>query len=153
MRVDVNSPGHRVNSALRTVTLLACAAAAGPVWGQSLRYVEPNNAACPVRAVSSAAAPKKVKVGAAVPGTLSVTCGFEQGSYTVTLYATDPGATFTPKSLLVNFGSIAAGGRFNVRFATPGVHTLSAVITSNMGSPAVVGRFEGLAHRFDVAGP
>jgi hypothetical protein len=118
--------------------------------------VEPNNAACVVRAaasMASTAAPKKVKVGTAVPGTLSVTCGFEQGSYTVTLYATDPTATFSPKSLLVNFGSIAAGGRFNVRFGTPGVQTLSAVITANMGSPAVAGHFEGLAHRFDVQAP
>jgi hypothetical protein len=92
-------------------------------------------------------------MGTSVPGRLSVTCGFEHGSYTVTLYATDPAATFSPKSMLVHFGSIAAGGRFNVRFGTPGVHTLSAVITANMGSPAVAGRFEDVAHQFDVTSP
>ncbi len=142
-----------MNAVLRTIAVLFCAVGTAPAWCQSLYYVEPGNAACPVHSPPTAAAPRRAQVGTPVPGTLSVKCGFDQGSYTVTLYSTDPGATFSPKSFLVNFGSIGGGGKFTITFATSGVQTLSAIITSNMGSPVVSGRFAGLAHEFSVARP
>ena len=86
-------------------------------------------------------------------GSLSVACGFEGGSYTVTLNSTDPGAAFSPKTFLVNFGRIVGNGVFAVTFSTVGVQSVSATITSNMGSPAVKGRFVSRASEFDVAGP
>jgi len=82
-----------------------------------------------------------------------VTCGFDKGSYTVTLNSTDPSATFSPKTFLVNFGRIVGNGDFTVRFSTVGVHSVSAAITSNMGSPSVRGRFASPANQFNVVNP
>jgi hypothetical protein len=138
---------------LRTLVLLSSVIGPGQGLCQSLYYVEPGNNACPVRSASAAVAPKKVQRGASVPGSISVSCGFGKGSYTVTLSSTDPGATFSPKSFLVNFGSLAGDGNFSVIFATTGIQTISAAITSNMGSPAVLGRFASVTNEFDVALP
>jgi hypothetical protein len=137
----------------RTLFLLSFAIVSGQGLAQSFYYTEPGNASCPLRAASNTVVPKKVQSGVPVPGSVSVNCGFGEGSYTVTLSSTDPGATFSPKSFLVNFGSLADDGTFAVKFATPGVQTISATITSNMGSPAVPGRFAGVANEFDVAPP
>lgn len=134
----------------RALLLVALAAGARPGLGQNFVYVEPGVASCPAAPASTAAAPRTVKRGAAVTGSLSVTCGFGEGSYTVTLNATDPGATFKPKSFLVNFGRIVGNGAFSIAFATPGVHVVSATITSNMGSPAVRGSFASASSAFDV---
>ncbi len=82
-----------------------------------------------------------------------MTCGFDQGSYTVTLNSTDPGATFLPKTFLVNFGRIVGNGAYTVRFSTEGVYSVSAAITSNMGSPAVRGQFASAANEFNVVNP
>ena len=86
-------------------------------------------------------------------GSLSVSCGFGQGSYTVTLNSSDSGATISPKTILINFGLVVGKGRYTVKFATLGVHSLSAVITSNMGSPAVQGYFASANAGFDVVQP
>jgi hypothetical protein len=88
-----------------------------------------------------------------VAGGLSVACGFDKGSYTVTLNATDPGATFHPKTFIVNFGRIVGNGAFAVTFSTLGVQRVSASITSNMGSPAVQGHFASAANEFNVVMP
>lgn len=137
----------------RTSLLFALAVGAQQGVCQSFVYVEPGIASCPPVPVSTAAAAKTVQRGAPVPGSISVTCGFDQGSYTVTLNSTDPGATFSPKSFLVNFGRIVGSGAFVVRFSTTGVHSVSAAITSNMGSPAVRGRFASPANEFKVVNP
>lgn len=134
---------------LRTLVLLSCMGASGHGVAQSLYYIEPGNAACPVRTAPTAVAPRKVQKRAPVPGSISVGCGFGKGSYTVTLSSSDPGVAFVPKSFLVNFGSLVGDGAFTVTFATAGVQTVSATITSNMGSPAVLGRFVG-TNEFDV---
>jgi hypothetical protein len=138
---------------LRRLFLLSFAIGSGQGLAQSFYYTESGNAACPLRAAPKAVVPKKVQSGVPVPGSISVNCGFGEGSYTVTLSSTDPGATFSPKSFLINFGSLAGDGTFAVKFATPGVQTISATITSNMGSPAVPGRFAGVANEVDVVSP
>ena len=94
-----------------------------------------------------------VRRGVPVPGSISVACGFEQGSYTVTLSSSDPGATFSPKTFVVNFGRIVGNGVFAVTFATVGVQSVSTTISSNMGSPAVRGRFASPANEFNVVDP
>ena len=86
-------------------------------------------------------------------GSISVTCGFDKGSYTVTLNSTDPGAMFSPKSFLVNFGRVVGNGVFAVTFSTVGVQSVSTTITSNMGSPPVRGHFASAANEFSVVNP
>jgi hypothetical protein len=141
-------------SAMRkTLFALTIALAATHGLGQSFYYVDPDTASCPAAPASAAAAPKAVLRGVPVPGNLNVTCGFDSGSYTVTLQSTDPGATFSPKSFLVNFGRIVGNGVFAVRFSTAGVQSVSATITSNMGSPTVRGRFASPANEFNVVIP
>ena len=122
---------------------------------QHFVYLEPGNAACPAAAVAAAetVAPKRVPVGMPLPGSLSVSCGFARGSYTVTLSASDPAAVFTPRSFLVNFGHLAGDGAFTVTFATAGSHRVTSTVTSNMGSPAVPGRFVSASSEFDVVQP
>ena len=137
-------------------TLLLLAFAMGPGLGacQSFYYVDPGIASCPAApAPTTTAAPKSVPHGVAMSGSLSVACGFEAGSYTVSLNSTDPGATFSPKTFLVNFGRIFGKGVFAVTFATVGVRRISATVTSNMGSPAVRGHFAGQANEFNVVNP
>ena len=137
----------------RTPLLFALAVGAQQGACQSFVYVEPGIASCPAPPASTAAAATTVQRGAPVSGSISVTCGFDQGSYTVTLNSTDPGATFSPKSFLVNFGRIVGNGAYVVRFSTVGVHSVSAAITSNMGSPAVRGHFASPASEFKVVDP
>ncbi len=120
---------------------------------QSLVYVEPGIASCPTLPAAPAAAAKTVQRGAPLSGSIGVSCGFDQGSYTVTLNSTDPGAVFSPKTFLVNFGRIVGTGVFAVTFSTVGVHSVSAAITSNMGSPAVRGHFASPANAFNVVNP
>lgn len=122
---------------------------AGPAQGQDFHYVEPGVAGCEAVA-QRAAPPRPVPRGVALRGRLHVRCGFEQGSYTVTLNATDPGATFRPKTMLVNFGRVVGNGAFRVTFSSLGVHVVSTTITSNMGSPPVRGRFVSADDSFDV---
>ena len=88
-----------------------------------------------------------------MPGSISVACGFEKGSYTVTLNSTDADATLSPKTFLVNFGRIVGNGVFAVTFSTVGVQSVSATITSNMGSPTVKGYFVSPANAFNVVSP
>ncbi|MEO6747512.1 MAG: hypothetical protein ABIN08_23765 [Caldimonas sp.] len=71
----------------------------------------------------------------------------------MTLSSTDPGATFSPKSFLVNFGRVVGNGVFAVTFSTVGAQSVSTTITSNMGSPAVRGHFVGQASKFNVVSP
>jgi hypothetical protein len=142
-----------MSAVCRTLCLVVLAFGARQGSCQSFVYVEPGVAACPVAPATSAAAPKRVQRGVPVSGSLTVTCGFDQGSYTVTLNSTDAGATFSPKTFLVNFGRIVGKGAFTVTFSTVGVHSVSAAITSNMGSPAVRGRFASPANEFNVVPP
>jgi hypothetical protein len=133
-------------------------AAALLIWGgegfaQTFIYVEPNNASCPNIAAAPQAAPKTVKSGAAVPGAIRVSCGFTEGSYTVILSSTDAKASFTPKTFLVNFGSLSGSGAFSVKFATSGEQTTFATITSNMGSPVLLGKFASADNVVNVVGP
>jgi hypothetical protein len=126
-----------------------------PSLAQTFIYVEPDNPACPVIAVPPAAPPKKVAIGENVAGAIKVGCSFKEGSYTVTLSATDPSAIFSPKTFLVNFGNLAGkgDGAFAVKFATAGEQTITATITSNMGSPPVRGRFASSTNLINVARP
>jgi len=137
----------------RTVLVLACAVGSEPVLGQSFYYVESGVASCPSAPAPTTAAPKAVPPGVPLSGSISVTCGFDKGSYTVTLNSTDPAATFSPKTFLVNFGRIVGNGVFAVTFSTVGVQRVTATITSNMGSPAVQGHFASPANEFKVASP
>jgi hypothetical protein len=133
--------------------LLVLLMASQPSLGQNFFYVEPGNPACPVVSPPAPTAPKAVKSGVAIPGSVRVGCGFDKGSYTVNLNASDPMAAFSPKSFLVNFGRISGPAKFTVTFATVGTHTISATITSNMGSPAVPGRFSSWMTEFAVVRP
>ena len=88
-----------------------------------------------------------------ISGSIRVACGLDKGSYTVIMNSTDPGATFSPKTFLVNFGRIVGNKVFAVTFSTVGVHRVSATIASNMGSPAVRGHFASPVNEFNVVGP
>jgi len=134
----------------KTVLLMAVGAGAQQGACQNLYYVEAGVASCPAAPAAGSAAPKAVPRGVALQGSVSVACGFDQGSYTVTLDSTDPSASFAPKSFLVNFGRVVGKGVFAVTFSTLGVHRVSATITSNMGSPAVRGYFASHADAFKV---
>jgi len=142
-----------VSAVCRTLLLFALAVVARQGACQSFVYVEPGIASCPAAPASAAAAAKTVQRGVPVSGSISVTCGFDQGSYTVTLNSTDPGATFSPKTFLVNFGRIVGKGAFTVTFSTVGVQSVSTAITSNMGSPTVRGYFASSANEFKVVTP
>jgi hypothetical protein len=120
---------------------------------QTFVYVEPDNELCPVAAAPVVVPAKKVAIGSPVAGALRVSCGFTQGSYTVVLSATDPNAIFSPKTFLVNFGNLAGTGKFTVKFTTAGEQTISATITSNMGSPVLRGTFTSATHRVNVIRP
>jgi hypothetical protein len=144
---------HEIRWLLRCVAILLVAGFASLSLAQSFVYVEPGNAACPTVSPSAPALPKPAKRGESMAGAISVACGFEKGSYTVALSSTDPGATFSPKSFLVNFGSVSGPGTFSVTFATLGVQSISVAITSNMGSPALSGRFLSVANEFEVVLP
>jgi hypothetical protein len=137
----------------RALLALASAIASGHASSQSFDYTESGIASCPAAPAPTTAAPKAVTLGVPVSGSLRVACGFDQGSYTVTLNSTDPGATFSPKTFIVNFGRLAGNGVFAVTFSTVGLQSVSTAITSNMGSPAVRGRFVSRADTFNVAEP
>ena len=136
-----------------TLLVLAFAVASEHVSCQSFYYVEPGVASCPAAPAPTSAAPKAVPRGVPLSGRISVACGFDKGSYTVTLNSTDPGATFSPKTFVVNFGRIVGNGVFAVTFSTVGVQRVSTTITSNMGSPAVAGYFASPANEFNVLNP
>ena len=142
-----------VSAVCRTLLVLAFAVGAEHGSCQSFDYIEPGVASCPAAPAPSTAAPKAVPRGIPVPGGIRVACGFSEGSYTVTLNSTDPSATFSPKTFLVNFGRIVGNGVFAVTFSTLGVQSVSTSITSNMGSPAVRGRFASAANEFNVVIP
>lgn len=137
----------------RSFLVLAFAVATPHGFCQSFHYVEPGVGSCPAAPGPTTAAPKAVARGVPVHGTISVACGFDQGSYTVTLNSTDTGAAFRPKTFLVNFGHIVGNGVFAVTFSTVGVQSVSTAITSNMGSPAVRGHFASRTHEFKVVSP
>ena len=137
----------------RTLLVLAFAVGSEHVSCQSFYYVEPGVASCPTAPALTTAAPKAVTRGVPMSGSINVACGFDKGSYTVTLNSSDPGATFSPKTFLVNFGRIVGNGVFAVTFSTVGVQSVSTTITSNMGSPAVRGHFANPANEFNVVNP
>ena len=136
-------------------TLLVLGLAVGTEHGscQSFYYVEPGVASCPAAPAPTTAAAKTAPRGVAVPGGISVACGFDEGSYTVTLNSSDPGATFSPKTFVVNFGRIVGNGAFTTTFSTVGIQRVSTAITSNMGSPPVRGHFASPANEFNVVTP
>ena len=142
-----------MSAVLRTVLVLAFAVGTEHGFCQSFYYVEAGVAACPAAPAPTAAAPKAVPRGVAVPGGIKVACGFDKGSYTVSLNSSDPGATFSPKTFIVNFGRVVGNGVFAVTFSTVGVQSVSTTITSNMGSPAVRGHFASPANEFNVVLP
>lgn len=135
---------------VRPLVWLVLALGHGPIAGQDLYYVEPGAASCPRVPEPQAARPMNVALDTPVLGRIHVACGFADGSYTVTLSATDPGAMFAPRTFLVNFGQIVGNGAYVVTFATVGIHSVTASITSNMGSPAVQGQFVGPDTVFNV---
>jgi hypothetical protein len=142
-----------MSAACKTLLVLALAAGSEHLSCQSYYYVEPGVASCPAPPVPTTASPKAVPRGVPMSGSISVTCGFDKGSYTVTLNSTDPGAMFSPKTFLVNFGRVVGNGVFAVTFATVGVQSVSTTITSNMGSPPVRGQFVSPANEFNVVNP
>lgn len=146
----VKSPGATVSPVCKALLVIAMAVVGLPGHGQTFHYVEAGIVSCPAAPEPSRASPQAISRGVAVPGRIHVQCGFEQGSYTVTLNSTDPGATFSPKTFLVNFGRVVGNGVFAVTFRTVGVQRVSATITSNMGSPAVKGQFLSPANEFDI---
>jgi len=147
------SLGATMSAVCRRLLVIAFAVFAEYGYCQSFYYVEPGVASCPAAPAPTTLGPKAISRGVPVPGRISVTCGFDQGSYTVTLNSTDPGATFSPKTFLVNFGRIVGNGVFAVTFSTVGVQSVSTTITSNMGSPPVRGQFVSPANEFNVVNP
>jgi len=146
----VKPPGAAVKPVCKALLVTAMVGVGMPGKGQTFHYVEAGIVSCPAAPAPSTAPPKPLPRGAAAPGRIHVDCGFDQGSYTVTLNSTDPGATFSPKTFLVNFGRVVGNGAFAVTFRTVGVQRVSATITSNMGSPAVKGQFLSPANEFDI---
>ncbi len=142
-----------MSAVFKTLLMMACAAVTKNGYCQSFYYVDPGVASCPMAPAPNTAAPKAVALGVAVPGSIRVSCGFDQGSYTVTLNSTDSSATFAPKTFVINFGRMVGNGVFAVTFSTAGVQSVSATITSNMGSPAVRGHFASPANEFNVVTP
>lgn len=142
-----------VERRLSLLPALCLCAAPAPAAGQAFVYVEPGLAACPAAPVASSASPRTVRSGVALAGSIRVSCGFDKGSYTLSLSSSDPRAVFSPASFLVNFGRLSGDGAFAVTFATPGVHGVSVAITSNMGSPPVRGRFSSATSEFNVVPP
>lgn len=142
-----------MNAVFKTLLVIACVAVTQHSYCQTFDYVEPGIASCPKAPVPGTAAPKAVALGVSVPGSIRVLCGFDHGSYTVTLNSTDSSATFSPKTFLINFGRMVGKGAFTVTFSTAGVQSVSATITSNMGSPAVRGQFASAANEFNVVSP
>ena len=140
-----------MNARWRALLPFTAVLGAQPGLCQSLVYVEPGVASCPAPPVATAA--KSVQRGAAVSGILRVSCGFAEGSYTVTLNSSDPGATISPKTMLINFGRVVGKGTYTIRFSALGLHSVSAAITSNMGSPAVQGHFASAGNEFLVVQP
>jgi len=139
-----------MNPVCKTLLLTGMAVVGVPCNGQMFYYVEAGLASCPAPPVPTTAAPKAVSRGIAVPGRIHVSCGFDQGSYTVTLNSTDPDATFSPKTFLVNFGRVVGNGTFAVTFSTVGIQSVWTTITSNMGSPAAKGHFVSPANEFNI---
>jgi hypothetical protein len=142
-----------MSAVCRSLLVLAFAVVSEYGSCQNFYYVEPGVISCPAAPAPTTAAPKVVARGVPMSGSISVACGFDQGSYTVTLNSTDPGATFSPKTFVVNFGRIVGSGVFAVTFATVGVHRVSTTITSNMGSPAARGHFASAVSEFNVVNP
>ena len=142
-----------MSTVCRTLLIFAFAVGSGRAYCQSLYYVEPGVASCPAAPAPTTATPRAVTRGVPMSGHISVACGFGEGSYTVTLNSTDPGATFSPKTFLVNFGRIVGNGVFAVTFSTVGVQSVSTTITSNMGSPTVRGYFASTASEFNIVSP
>jgi hypothetical protein len=139
-----------MNPECKLLLIIAMAVVGVPCYGQNFYYVEADIVSCPLVPAPTTASPKAVTSGIAVPGRIHVSCGFDQGSYTVTLNSTDPGATFSPKTFLVNFGRVVGNGAFAVTFRTVGIQSVSTTITSNMGSPAVKGNFLSPANEFNI---
>ena len=137
----------------KTLLVLAFAVGSERASCQNLYYVEPGFASCPAAPAPTTAAPRAVTRGVPMSGSINVACGFEAGSYTVTLNSTDPGATFSPKTFLINFGRIVGKGVYAVTFSTVGVQSVSTTITSNMGSPPVRGHFASSASEFNIVSP
>ena len=123
----------------RSLLVLAFAVGSEPGACQNFYYVEPGATSCPAVPAPTTVARKVVPRGVPMSGSLRVTCGFDQGSYTVTLDSTDAGATFSPKSFVVNFGRIVGSGVFAVTFSTVGVQRILTTITSNIGQSAGAG--------------
>ena len=142
-----------MSAVYRTLLVLAFVVGSEQAACQTFYYVEPGVNSCATAPAQTTTAPKAVPRGVARPGSIRVACGFEKGSYTVTLNSTDPGATFSPKTFIVNFGRIVGNGVFAVTFATVGVQSVSTTITSNMGSPPVRGHFASPASEFTVVNP
>ena len=142
-----------MNTIYQKFLWLVCLTWSQQSFGQNFFYVEPGNPVCPVVSPPAPASPKMVKSGVAISGSISVGCGFDKGSYTVTLNASDPMAVFSTKSFLVNFGGISGPTSFTVTFATIGNHSISATISSNMGSPVVLGHFISFTNEFAVERP
>ena len=139
-----------MSSVCRSLLVLAFATGTEHGFAQHFYYVEPGVTSCPAAPAPTTAAPRVVPRGVAVSGSIRVACGFDQGSYTVALNSTDPRATFTPRTFIVNFGRVVGSGAFSVTFVTLGVQRVSTTITSNMGSPPVRGYFASAASEFDV---
>ena len=134
----------------RSLLMLAFAIGTERGYSQNFYYVEPGVASCPAAPAPASTVPRVVRRGVAVSGSISVACGFDQGSYTVALNSTDPRAAFTPRTFVVNFGRVVGSGAFAVTFGTIGVQRVSTTITSNMGSPPVPGYFASAEGEFDV---
>jgi hypothetical protein len=141
-----------MSAVCRTLLMLAFAIVSERVFSQTFYYVEPG-AVCPAAPAPTTATAKTVARGVPVSGSINVACGFDKGSYTVTLNSTDPAATFSPRTFVVNFGRIVGKGMFTVTFSTLGVQSVSTTITSNMGSPPVLGHFASPANEFNVVNP
>lgn len=105
------------------------------------RAMQHNHALCPVRFAPTVVAPKKVQSGATVPGSISFSCGFGKGPYTVALSSTNSGSTFSPKSFLVNFGNMAGDGRFNST-----LRLLCATAHSAVGTGAITCAYDSRVH-------
>ena len=128
-----------MSAVCRSLLVLAFAVGSEHASCQNFYYVEPGVTSCPAAPAPTTAAPKVVPRGVPMSGSISVACGFDHGSYTVTLNSTDPGATFSPKTFVVNFGRIVGSGVFAVTFSTVGVQRVSDDHHLEHGQPGGAG--------------
>jgi hypothetical protein len=117
----------------------------------ALNFVYFAPPACNVSVAPPVVPPIEIATGSEATGRVTVLCGLNTGTYTITVSSTDPSAIITPNSFTITNG--VGGGPYTVRFQTLGAQSMSATIVANAGSPAAVGLLDSSRTTFNVVRP